>query len=54
MLPIVRRLLADQRGVTVIEYTLIVVLIASAAIGGFSAVGRTVMNMLGPAANALT
>lgn len=54
MLPLVRQLLADQRGVTVIEYTLIVVLIASVSIGAFSAVGRNVMNMLGPAANALT
>ncbi len=54
MLPIVRRLLADQRAVTAVEYTLIVALIASVSIGAFSAVGNNVMNMLGPAANALT
>jgi Flp pilus assembly pilin Flp len=54
MLPFVRRLLADQRAVSVVEYTLIVALIASVSIGAFSAVRRSVMNMLGPAANAMT
>jgi pilus assembly protein Flp/PilA len=34
-----RKLLADDRGATAIEYGLIVAMIAVAAIGGFSAVG---------------
>jgi pilus assembly protein Flp/PilA len=54
MLPFVRQLIADQRAVTAIEYTLIVALIASAAIGAMTSVGHNVMNMLGPAANALS
>lgn len=34
-----RKLLADQRGATAVEYGLIVALIAVAAIGGISALG---------------
>lgn len=49
----VRRLLGDQRAVTAIEYSLIVFLIATAAIGAFTRVGQNVMNMLGPAASAM-
>jgi Flp pilus assembly pilin Flp len=49
----VRRLMADQRAVTAIEYSLIVCLIASAAIGAMTNLGHHVLNMLGPAANAL-
>ncbi|MBV8393969.1 MAG: Flp family type IVb pilin [Alphaproteobacteria bacterium] len=54
MLSILRRLLADKRAVTSIEYALIVCLIATAAIAGMTTLGRNVLNMLGPAANALT
>lgn len=36
---ILRRLIADQRGATAIEYGLIAALIAVAAIGGMSALG---------------
>lgn len=53
MLAILRRLLVNQRAATMIEYSLIVCLIACAAVGSFSNLGRKVMNMLGPAANAL-
>ncbi|UYN96701.1 MAG: Flp family type IVb pilin [Enhydrobacter sp.] len=54
MLLTLRKLLADCKAATAIEYTLIVFLIASAAIGGMSLVGQNVLNMLGPAANAMT
>ena len=53
MISLLRRLLRNQSAATMIEYSLIVCLIASAAVGGFSYVGQHVMNMLGPAANAL-
>lgn len=53
MLPILRHLLIDQTAATAIEYSLIVFLIATAAIGGFTVAGQNVLNMLGPAANAL-
>jgi Flp pilus assembly pilin Flp len=48
-----RRLIDDQRAATAIEYTFIVAMIAIAAIGGMTAAGHAVLNMLGPAANAL-
>ena len=51
---ILRRLLADERAVTAVEYALIVCLIAGAAIAGMTTLGHSVLNMLGPAANALT
>ncbi len=49
----VRQLLGDQSAVTVIEYSLIVCLIATAAVGAFTRVGQNVLNMLGPAASML-
>ncbi|MFI4998442.1 MAG: Flp family type IVb pilin [Reyranellales bacterium] len=54
MLPLMRRLLADLRAATAIEYTLIVALISMVAVGAMTALGHNVMNMLGPAANAMT
>jgi len=53
MFAILRRLYRNQRAATMIEYSLIVCLIACVAVTGFSNVGQKVMNMLGPAANAL-
>lgn len=53
MLPILRHLLTDRTAATAVEYTLIVFLIATAAIAGFTLAGQNVLNRLGPAANAL-
>ncbi|HZP98954.1 MAG TPA: Flp family type IVb pilin [Reyranella sp.] len=53
MLSVLRHLLRSERGVTMIEYSLIICLIACAAIGAFSAVGQSVLGRLGPASNAL-
>ena len=44
---LVRRLLADTRGTTAIEYGLIAVLIAVACIGGFKALGQQQLLRLG-------
>jgi Flp pilus assembly pilin Flp len=44
-----RRLMADERAATAIEYTLIVGLISVAGIGAFSTLGTKVLNMLGNA-----
>lgn len=49
-----RRLCGDQRAATVIEYSLIVFLIGTAAIGALTRVGQSVLNVLGAAANAMT
>jgi Flp pilus assembly pilin Flp len=49
----VRRLAGSDSAVTTIEYSLIVFLIGTAAIGAFTRVGHNVLNMLGPAASAL-
>jgi Flp pilus assembly pilin Flp len=54
MLSTLRRLLSDNKAVTALEYSLIVFLIATASVAAMSRVGQTVMNMLGPAASALT
>jgi Flp pilus assembly pilin Flp len=48
-----RRLAGDTSAVTAIEYSLIIFLISTAAIGAFTRVGHNVLNMLGPAASAL-
>ena len=48
-----RRLSGDQRAVTTIEYSLIVCLISTAAIGALTTVGQTMLNFLGNTANAL-
>ena len=53
MISVLRRLLGNQRAATVIEYSLIAGLISIAAVGSMTTVGHKVMNMLGPAANAL-
>jgi len=49
-----RRLVGSDRAATLVEYSLIVCLIACAAIGAFTTVGGSVLNRLGPASNALT
>jgi Flp pilus assembly pilin Flp len=54
MISVLRRLFRSQRAATVIEYSLIACLISIVAVGTFTTVGQKVMNMLGPAANALT
>ena len=54
MLSIIRRLKSDMRAATAIEYSLIVFLIATAAVAAMGNLGHKLMNMLGPAANAMT
>lgn len=51
---LMHRLFRDRRAATAIEYTLIVAMIATVAIAGFTAAGRSVLNLLGPTSNALT
>ena len=53
MIAILRRLYKNQRAATMIEYSLIVCLIACAAIGGMTFLGQHVLNLLGPLANAV-
>ena len=53
MVAVLRRLYKNQRAATAIEYSLIVCLIACAAVGGMTYLGARVLNMLGPMANAL-
>ncbi len=53
MFSVLRRLLKNTRAATMIEYSLIVCLIAAVALGGMQAVGKSVLNRLGPATNAL-
>jgi Flp pilus assembly pilin Flp len=53
MISTLRRLYRNQRAATVIEYSLIACLISIVALGSFTTVGQKVMNMLGPAGNAL-
>jgi Flp pilus assembly pilin Flp len=48
-----RRLSGDQCAVTTIEYSLIVCLISTAAIGALTTVGQSMLNFLGNTANAL-
>ena len=52
MLSILRRLLSDENAATVIEYSLIVLLITMVTIAAMTTVGQKVMNMLAPVANA--
>jgi pilus assembly protein Flp/PilA len=54
MLSIFRRLMKNVQGVTAIEYTLIVSLIAVAAITAMRTVGGKVTNVLGNVSNAMT
>ena len=53
MIAVLRRLFKSQRAATLIEYSLIVCLIAFAAVGAMTYLGHSVLNMLGPAANAM-
>jgi Flp pilus assembly pilin Flp len=53
MLSFLRRLVGDQRAVTAIEYSLIICLIGSAAIGAMTILGHTLLNASGPVASAL-
>jgi Flp pilus assembly pilin Flp len=53
MISALRRLMSNQNATTVIEYSLIICLIAVAAIGGMTKVGHSVLGMLGPTSNAL-
>ncbi len=54
MFSILRRLSRSQRAATAIEYALIASLISTVAFVVITNVGSKVMNMLGPAANALS
>jgi Flp pilus assembly pilin Flp len=54
MLSALRRLCRSQRAATAIEYALIAGLISTIAVAVITNVGNKVMNMLGPAANALS
>jgi Flp pilus assembly pilin Flp len=53
MLSTLHRLLTDDRAATAIEYSLLVLLIATVTVGTLTTLGGKVLNMLGPAANAL-
>lgn len=53
MLPLFRRLMMNSQGGTVIEYTLIVSLIAVAAIASMRSVGSKVSNVLGNVGSAI-
>jgi Flp pilus assembly pilin Flp len=50
---LLRRLLRNERAATLIEYALIVCLIATAAVGAFTNVGNGVQNVMITAANAM-
>jgi Flp pilus assembly pilin Flp len=54
MLSTLRRLMNDMQANTVIEYSLIALLISTVAVATMTSVGQKVLNMLGPAAIALT
>jgi pilus assembly protein Flp/PilA len=54
MQSIFRRLMANERGATAIEYTLIASLIAVAAIVAMQSVGGKVTNVLSNVANTMT
>ena len=53
MLSFLRRIVGDRRGVTAIEYALIVFLIGTAAVGAMTTLGLTLFNLAGPIGNAL-
>ena len=53
MLSFLRRIVGDRRGVTAIEYALIVFLIGTAAVGAMTTLGLTLFNLAGPVGNAL-
>ncbi len=53
MPPIVRRLFENQQAATLIEYSLIVALIATATVTGITKVGDGMRNVMIAAANAM-
>ena len=53
MQSIFRRLLKNQRAATLIEYSLIVALIATATVTGMGAVGNGLRNVMTSASNAM-
>ncbi len=54
MLSIFRRLIRDNQGATVVEYTLIASLIAVAAIASMRTVSGKISNVLGNVSNTLS
>jgi Flp pilus assembly pilin Flp len=53
MVPTLRRLFRSERAATLIEYSLIVCLIASAAVGAFTSVGHSIQNVMNIASTAM-
>ena len=53
MLPLLARLRGDVRGVTAVEYALIICLVSLVAIGSMNTLGVTLFNLGGPIATAL-
>jgi len=51
--PIVRQLIENQQAATLIEYSLIVALIAIAAVSPIGTIGQTVQNILGAASTGM-
>ncbi len=51
--PIVRQLVKNQQAATLIEYSLIVALVATAAVSAMGTVGASVLNILTAAAVAM-
>ena len=47
------RLVRNQRGVTVIEYTLLVALLSMAIVAALNNLGQTIQNVLATATNAM-
>ena len=47
------RLVRNQRGVTVVEYTLLVALLSMAIVAALNNLGQTIQNVLATAANAM-
>ena len=50
---ILRRLLENQQAATLIEYSLIVALVATATVTGMGAVGNGLLNVMGAVSNAM-
>ena len=47
------RIVRNQRGVTVVEYTLLVALLSMAIVAALNNLGQTIQNVLATAANAM-
>jgi Flp pilus assembly pilin Flp len=54
VLPIVRRLLKNQQAATLIEYSLIVAVIATASIGAMTSVGNGIQSVMNAVNMAMT